>query len=176
MPSFHKASLDPNGKLLGIVEVQTSDLEQSPTFRALHKAFTEVMSRMSAFEVPITPRNDREPLRVRFNPQFVIGSASAWIYKKLDLHATSLIFAGGFQHEDAAINAAQAFFKASAERNSQKIVNDLATIKQRPLVAMVSTLALDEFETAFADDIQMALTTVFFEKTIWKSDQPGLAT
>jgi hypothetical protein len=171
MAAIHKATFDPNGNFLEIAEVQTSQLEQSPVYRALHKAFTEVMSKSMGFEVPITPQKDREPLRLRFNPQPVIGCASAWLYKEMDLYAVALMFAGGYQHEDAAVKAAQVFFKASADRTSQPVGKDLATLKWRPLVATISTMPLDEFESSFAADLQMALTVVFLEQTIWRREK-----
>jgi hypothetical protein len=181
MPTLRQAYLDFRGHLYESKDIDTEPFEKIEGFPVLRDTLASLLSRSeNGFDVPIALRADRKPIHVRFRRP-VPGSASTWLYSDDGtLLSIGFLFTGIDRNEDeAAARATRALFAKLAEADKSQPVDELMTIAERPLLALVPMVAGGASPDAdsFLSTLQLALAIVFFDAALWREseddDEPG---
>ncbi len=171
MPSIRRAHFDYRGRLYESGDVITESLEAIEGFGLLRDTLASLLERsQGGFQVPMALRADRKPIQVRFSRP-VPGSASTWLYSADGaLLSIAFLFTGIDRNEDeAAARATRALFAKLAEADRSQPVDELTTVTDRPLLAVVPMAgqgASPDGEQTLGM-LHVALAAVFFESALW---------
>ena len=171
MPTLRQAYFDFRGHLYESKDIDTEPFEKVEGFPMLRDTLASMLNRSeNGFDAPIALRADRKPIHVRFRRP-VPGSASTWLYSNDGtLLSIGFLFTGIDRNEDeAAARATRALFAKLAEADKSQPVDELMTVSERPLLALVPMVAGGASPDAdsFIGTLQLAVAVVFFDAALW---------